>query len=179
MKTPNKTMMHGSDYAGEDPTGWLVTEKFDGFFARWTGKTLLTREGKDFHAPPWFTAGLPDMPLDCELFAGYRKRETLNNIHRAKDEARWCWAELVVFDAPGAPGGYEERHAQIVRHITTRPGLLVVPCWKCQSFYGLVEFLATVTERGGEGLVIRHPDALYVPGITRQMLKVKPEFMQA
>ena len=45
MRSSHKTMMHGSDYAGQDPRGWIVTEKFDGFFARWTGETLLTREG--------------------------------------------------------------------------------------------------------------------------------------
>ena len=172
---PDKDMQRGSDYAGQDPAGWIVTEKFDGFFARWTGSALLTREGHDYNAPEWFTAGLPGFALDCELFAGYGLRPFLNSAHRWRDKARWRQVELIVFDAPAAHGGYEVRHRTIT--IRERPGLRVASRWTCPGKPGLVEALAAVKAKGGEGLVIRHPDVPYTVGRVATMLKVKPEFV--
>ena len=175
---PNKTMMHGSDYAGQDPTNWLVTEKFDGFFARWTGQTLLTREGVDFNAPAWFTSGLPRFALDCELFAGYGKRETLNAAPRWKDKDRWNGLKLIAFDAPGLSGNYRSRHSEMdcAVHDTIHHQLTL--CWTCLSKGAMLDNLCAVTARGGEGLVIRQPAAPYTIGRVSTMLKVKPEFVQ-
>lgn len=175
--TPDTYMMHGSDYAGQDVAGWDVTEKFDGFFARWTGATLLSREGHDFNAPDWFTAGLPPFPLDCEAFAGYGKRETLNNCHRWTDKARWRSVELVVFDTPVSFGFYKARHETITRSVTVRPGLRVARRWLCQGRPVLVEDLRRVIVRGGEGLIVRDSAARYTVGTVTTMLKVKPEFL--
>ena len=58
-------MMNGTDYAGQDVTGWIIQEKFDGFRAFWTGSRLIARSGATINAPAWFTAELPAMPLDC------------------------------------------------------------------------------------------------------------------
>ena len=175
-KAPNATMMHGSDFAGQDPAGWIVTEKFDGFFARWTGQTLLTREGHDYNAPEWFTHGLPRFALDCEVFAGYGRREFLNSAHRWRDKGRWRQVELIAFDAPAACGGYAARHSAIT--VRERPGLRVAARWTCAGKPGLVEALAAVKAKGGEGLVIRHPEAPYQVGRVQTMLKVKPEFIR-
>jgi DNA ligase-1 len=168
-------MMHGRDFFDfptTDPTGWIVTEKFDGFFARWTGSTLLTREGHDYNAPAWFLAGLPRCALDCELFAGYGRREFLNSADRWRDKSRWRCAELVAFDAPEARGGYEVRRRAI--NVCERLGLRVAKRWTCSGDLGLVESLAVIAGSGGEGLVIRHPDAPYAIGKVQTMLKVKP-----
>ena len=173
---PDKDMQHGSDYAGQDPAGWIVTEKFDGFFARWTGRTLLTREGHDYNAPAWFTAGLPPFALDCEVFAGYGNRPFINSAHRWRDKARWRQVELIVFDAPGVCGAYAARRRAIA--VLERPGLRVAPRWTCTGKPALVEALAAVRARGGEGLVIRQPAAPYTVGRVATMLKVRPEFIQ-
>jgi DNA ligase-1 len=113
----DKAMMHGTDYAGQDPTGWIVTEKFDGHFARWTGCQLLTREGANYNPPDWFVAGLPPWPIDCELFAGYGKRGSLNGAPRWRDKNRWAGLQLVAFDIPTGMGGYEIRHDNLVSHL--------------------------------------------------------------
>ena len=61
---PDKSMMQGSDYAGQDPAGWIVTEKLDGFFARWTGAKLLSRQGVPYNASQWFCGrGEPGLKL--------------------------------------------------------------------------------------------------------------------
>src|SRR5947209_4846684 len=52
-----------------DLTGWWMSEKLDGVRAYWDGRQFLSRLGNLYHAPDWFTAGLPaDVPLDGELW---------------------------------------------------------------------------------------------------------------
>ena len=51
-----------------DLTGWWMSEKLDGVRAYWDGKQFLSRLGNLYHAPAWFIAGLPDVPLDGELW---------------------------------------------------------------------------------------------------------------
>ena len=174
---PDKIMMHGSDYAGQDPVGWIVTEKFDGFFARWTGTRLLTREGANYNPPDWFVAGLPPWPIDCELFAGYGKRGSLNGAPRWRDKMRWAGLRLIAFDAPTASGGYANRHDWLCRLITESPWIRLVNRWTCTGKGDVVQALEVVLRKGGEGLVIRDPQALYTIGRVQTMLKVKPEFL--
>ena len=169
--------MQGSDYAVQDVSNWDCTEKLDGFFARWDGDALLSREGADFNAPKWITDGLPAFPLDCELFAGYGKRQTLNGCHKWKHLERWRAVELVVFDTPVSFGFYKARHAQITKAVTVRPGLRVARRWLCQGGPALVEDLRHVLLRGGEGLILRNSTARYTVGRVNTMLKVLPEFI--
>ena len=64
-------MTIGSDYhAGVDPTGWPVSEKLNGCRAYFDGSQFWTRGGNVIAAPDWFTAGLPGVPLDGEIWAG-------------------------------------------------------------------------------------------------------------
>src|SRR5437879_3286425 len=51
-----------------DPAGWWMSEKLDGVRAYWDGKQFLSRLGNRYHAPDWFVEGLPDVPLDGELW---------------------------------------------------------------------------------------------------------------
>lgn len=174
--SPDLAMMHGSDYSGQDITGWTATEKFDGFFARWTGSNLISRQGIDLNAPDWFVAGLPAAPLDCELFAGYGKRGKMSRINRGSG-GRWAGLELVIFDAPGAGGNYSNRHAFLWAAVLQRPGLRVAKCWACSDKARLIADLAEVLSRNGEGLMLRHPDSPYIPSRTFTMLKVKAGFI--
>src|SRR5262245_12681473 len=45
-----------------DPAGWWLSEKLDGVRAYWDGQKFLSRLGNVFHAPDWFTKGLPSQP---------------------------------------------------------------------------------------------------------------------
>jgi len=51
--------MLSSTYERQDVTGWIMSEKLDGVRAIWTGEKLISRNGNEFAAPGWFTAGLP------------------------------------------------------------------------------------------------------------------------
>jgi len=51
-----------------DPTGWFITEKYDGIRAYWDGKQLYNKRGDVLPAPQWFKKILPPFPLDGELW---------------------------------------------------------------------------------------------------------------
>ena len=51
-----------------DVAGWWLSEKLDGVRTFWDGTQFLSRRGNVFHAPGWFTAALPRVPLDGELW---------------------------------------------------------------------------------------------------------------
>ena len=51
-----------------DLAGWWMSEKLDGVRAYWDGHGFMSRQGNRYHAPDWFVAGLPDVPLDGELW---------------------------------------------------------------------------------------------------------------
>ena len=56
-------------WEGQDPTGWLMSEKLDGMRALWDGQgNLWSRAGHVVHAPEWFKQKLPGgLVLDGEL----------------------------------------------------------------------------------------------------------------
>ena len=51
--------MLAKQYKDQDVKGWLISEKLDGVRSVWTGTELLSRNGKKFFAPEWFTRQLP------------------------------------------------------------------------------------------------------------------------
>ena len=70
-----------------------MSEKLDGVRAYWDGKSLVSRLGNPFHAPDWFTAGLPDVPLDGELWIGRKKFQRTVSIVRRQDKSD-LWKEV-------------------------------------------------------------------------------------
>ena len=71
-----------------DPTGWLLSEKLDGVRAFFDGRQFLSRQGNLFHAPDWFRTGLPDVPLNGELWLGRKKFQRTVSIVRRQDTSR-------------------------------------------------------------------------------------------
>src|SRR4030095_7170834 len=70
-----------------DLTGWWMSEKLDGVRAYWDGKHFISRLGHRFHAPAWFTAGLPETPLDGELWGGRKNFQRTISIVRRQDQS--------------------------------------------------------------------------------------------
>src|SRR5947207_14741218 len=66
-----------------DPTGWWMSEKYDGLRAYWDGQKLWSRKGKVLHAPDYFLAEFPShIVLDGALCIGHRKLEATITIVR-------------------------------------------------------------------------------------------------
>jgi len=162
-----------------DPAGHLVSEKYDGARALWTGSALLFRSGLPVAAPAWFTAALPaGTALDGELWLGRGRFEALSGaVRRAQpDDSEWRQLRYMVFDMPQAAGGFAQRHAQLAT-LGTRwqhPGLQVVQQVAVPSHAALQQKLAAVLASGGEGLILQRADAPYRTGRSGALLKLKP-----
>jgi len=164
--------------AAGDPTGYLVSEKFDGVRALWDGRQLRFRSGRVVKAPTWFLAKLPAEPLDGELWLGRGRFEALSGIVRkaVPIDAEWHSVRFVVFELPGAAGTFAERAAQIRRVVERAawPALVAVEQRTVVGAAALQRWLDEVAEEGGEGLMLHRTDAPYQTGRIDALRKLKP-----
>ena len=163
---------------GMDPAGHLVSEKFDGVRAVWDGQVLRFRSGHVVHAPGWFLARLPAQPLDGELWLARGQFEALSGIVRREQprDDEWRRVRYMVFDLPGAPGGFSQR-AQQLREAVARVGwsaLVAAEQRPLADAAALQSWLDEVVRGGGEGLVLHRADALWQAGRSEALRKLKP-----
>lgn len=159
-----------------DPAGWWMSEKLDGVRAYWDGRRFVSRLGNVYHAPGWFTAGLPEFALDGELWQGRKAfQRTVSVVRRHDGGEAWRDIRFLVFDAPGHEGEFEARmghyHAELERR---RPGFASALAHEvCGGGEHLQRELARVEALGGEGLMLRRPGSRYEVGRSHSLLKVK------
>lgn len=159
-----------------DPTGWWMSEKLDGIRAYWDGEGFVSRLGNRFLAPDWFIEDLPADTLDGELWVGRKMFQRTTSIVRSGAASQdWKSVTFVVFDAPNAKGGFEQRiaHAQKVLKKAAAPHARFLDQAQCAGFDHLREELARVEALGGEGLMLRRPGSPYEVGRSTSLLKVK------
>ncbi len=162
-----------------DLSGWWMSEKLDGVRAYWDGEAFHSRQGNPYHAPDWFTAGLPATPLDGELWIDRKSFQRTVSIVRRQDRSEhWREVRYRVFDAPAHGGAFEERLAAITELLV--PGAsehaAVHPHERCESLTHLREELARLEALGAEGLMLRQPGSGYEVGRSFTLLKVKSFF---
>lgn len=159
-----------------DLSGWWMSEKLDGVRAYWDGKVIFSRLGNVFHAPDWFLAGLPEIPLDGELWIGRKAFQRTVGIVRRQDKSDlWKEVNFLAFDAPAADGPFEDRLSLVRDHVERR-GASHVRAHEhapCTSLAHLREELARVESLGGEGLMMRQPGSRYEVGRSLTLLKIK------
>lgn len=160
-----------------DPTGWWISEKYDGMRARWDGRILWTRGGGQIHAPDYFLAELPaDVELDGELWMGRGKfEETVSVARSANPDERWRRMQFMIFDAPTAKGVFEQRMEFLKRTLpASAKHVRQAPQSLCRGSQHLIAERDRIVAAGGEGLMIRKPESDYEPGRSPTLLKVKP-----
>jgi DNA ligase-1 len=163
---------------GIDPSGYLVSEKYDGVRMHWDGRDLRFRSGLPVPAPGWFVARLPASPLDGELWLGRGRFEELAGIvrRRTADDADWRRLRYMLFELPGGEGEFSmraERIRLLARHARW-PQLEAVEHTLITDRQALQRRLDEVLQTGGEGLMLHRSDALYQTGRSRDLLKLKP-----
>jgi len=157
------------DWQGSDPTGWLMSEKIDGWRVLWNGAELVTRQGQVLDAPAWFTASLPAFALDCELHAG---RGGFNEIQgRIRDG--WEGLMLSIFDAPSADP-FRVR-ANSLRRMVLPLHVSVIGQIRCKGEMHLLDFSDEIVAGGGEGAVIRDPRSAWSAGRSGDVLRWVPQ----
>lgn len=164
-----------------DLAGWWLSEKLDGVRAYWDGKQFLSRNGNVYLAPDWFVAGLPEVPLDGELWIARKAFQRTSGIVRRQDRpAEWRQVRYVVFDAPGHDAAFEERLRFLDELFggDRPPHLDLLAHQPCRGLDHLRAELQRIDALGGEGLMLRQPGSRYVAGRSSTLLKVK-QFLDA
>ena len=131
-----------------NPRGWRLSEKLDGWFARWDGSQFTTTSGSAISAPEWFTSGLPTTELRGELFAG---RGGFEDVARIVRSGRG-WERLRFAVHPPA-------------EFAGTTYAVVITETVCRGREHLREFVRTICASGGEGAMLRRG---------REIVKVKP-----
>jgi len=162
----------------EDLRDWLVSEKYDGVRAYWDGNQLYSRSGYPINPPAEITRHWPDVPLEGELWSGYgRYSEVAALINRYQTTVDdWHGVRFMLFDLPHWPGSFQQRHARLQALISasTASNLVAIRQHRVGSQAELEQLFAETVERGGEGLMLHRASALYQPGRTDDLRKLKP-----
>ena len=51
-----------------DPTGWHMSEKYDGMRLYWNGNNFFSRQGNIIYVPKFISEKMPKIALDGELW---------------------------------------------------------------------------------------------------------------
>lgn len=159
-----------------DLAGWWMSEKLDGVRAYWDGTKFLSRLGNEFHAPDWFKEGLPETPLDGELWMDRKSfQKTISIVRRQDKSDHWQSIRYVLFDAPALDDPFERRFDYLTEVVADIGSDYVerLDQQRCKDLEHLREELARVESLGGEGLMLRQPESKYEVGRSISLLKVK------
>jgi len=159
-----------------DVSGWLMSEKLDGVRGYWDGRQLLSKNGNKFYPPKEFLNALPPFPLEGELWGGRgRFEQTVSAVKKQTENNDWLQLRFAIFDVPQAFGGFTERIARATNWFTTHPSAyaFVIPQTPVHDQEQMQQELLRIEILGGEGLIVRKPDAIYAAGRSMEILKVK------
>jgi DNA ligase-1 len=174
---PPPLMLANVYHADIDLADYLVSEKYDGVRGYWDGERLLTRGGEIVHAPDWFTAGWPKVPLDGELWAGRgRFAEAVSTVRQQQpDEASWRKMRFMLFDLPAHPGTFAERDRALTRIVgdLRQPWVAHVEQSRVADPGELRARLQLIVQQGGEGLVLHRSGSRYRAERNDDLLKFK------
>jgi DNA ligase 1 len=162
---------------GIDPAGYLVSEKLDGVRALWDGKVLRFRSGRTVAAPDWFTARLPLVPLDGELWIARGQFDLVSGTVRKASpvDAEWLQVNYMVFELPKDDATFEQRFVKL-KSIVQEAGftqLQWVDQFKSANRATLQAKLDDVVQGGGEGLMLHLASAKVAAGRSDVLLKLK------
>jgi DNA ligase-1 len=167
-------IMEGRGWSGQDPTGWLMSEKLRGCRAEWSGSALFSKSGNRIATPAWFTRGWPSgYRLSGEIYAGRCEVESASRLAVQYGEFVRGVHTFRIFDMPHAPGNVCERVELATSLIAGASYALPVTFTICEGLDHLIDALRDIQDGGGEGLMLHHPTAPWTAGRTNNLLKVK------
>ena len=177
------TLMLATDIdPGADPTGLMMSEKFDGLRCASNGAQLVKRSGAVFAAPDWFIDALPRLPFDGELWCGRGLFEQTSSAVQKKTPVDVEWRKVVfkVFDLTTntRPENFIGR-MQTVRSALYCCDRSIVQCVEhveCKSPWHFENYKQQILDAGGEGVCLREPLAHYQPGEGTALRRWKPEY---
>ena len=131
---------------------------------------MWSRSGRIIPIPKEWSASLPRMHLDGEIYAGRGQWEaTVKAVVRNHWEPAVCF---IVFDAPQVAGCWSKRIAAAAKKIKCRFAA-VTPWQVVEDLVHVSLYFRQVRAEGGEGLMLRRPGVPYSTTRTNDVLKVK------
>ncbi|WP_373820106.1 DNA ligase [Glaesserella sp.] len=161
-------------YKDQNVEGWVMSEKLDGIRGYWDGTQLLSRQGYPLSPPDYFIRNFPPFEIDGELFSERGQFEQISSTVRAHQKG-WYKLKLYVFDVPKAEGNLFARLEMLKQHLAHHPTpyIEIIEQIPIKDKNHLNQFFNQVQQSGGEGVVVRNPDAHYIHGRSAQILKLK------
>ena len=153
-----------------------MSEKLDGIRAYWNGEELLSRKGKTLYPPKGFIKDFPPFELDGELWSKRGDFENIQSIVMDKIPSdKWKEIKYMLFEAPHVKGNFLQRLQKVQKYIDEKRLLhvKVIEQKKCKNTKNMQEFLQSVLDRGGEGLIVKDASREYFTGRSSSVLKVK------
>ena len=169
-----EALLLAQEYLQQDVRGWAMSEKLDGVRAFWNGKQLLSRNGYAFTPSPGFTRDFPPFALDGELYSSREQFERISAAVRSS-KGDWSTLKLHVFDVPHAQGNLYQRLAVLQEWLKAHPqaNIVCIAQHEVRNFAQVQAFLRQIEAGGGEGVMLRDPNAGYAAGRSNQLLKLK------
>ena len=196
----NLKFMLAKDYIkGKDnPKGWLVSEKLDGYRACYSHKEkqFFSRQNKEFIAPSWYLEAMPPRLVDGELWIGRNMFQEMGVVRKKVPiDEEWLNVTFQVYDMPEHPGTFVERIKELKKIIE-----LTTEKWKLKRknyAYPIntldcpVKFVKQtiikndeqlnsiyqeIIQGGGEGVMLKDPNSAYEGKRSKYLLKYKPNF---
>ena len=163
---------------------------------------FISRTGKQFNAPEWFLKAMPNkktlkgLILDGELWAGRENFQKMGTVRKKIPvPEEWMIMKFAVFDITNMECGFTERLQKLKRIVSASNGrwnmvkkeleypfynvenpLYFTPQKKITSIRMMEKFYEDIISKGGEGIMIKHPECKYENGRSSYMLKYKPAF---
>jgi DNA ligase-1 len=159
-------------YKDQNITSWVMSEKLDGIRAYWDGKNLISRGGKIIHAPKWFIEDYPSFEIDGELWTKRNDFENISSIVRDKNPSKhWKNIKHYIFEVPNAKGGLFQRLEKVKPYMNN--SIRIIPQIEIRDKDHLNEFLQSIENEKGEGVVVRDPKEPYINKRSSKALKIK------
>lgn len=166
------TIWHPDD----DPTGWWLSEKYDGVRGYWDGTRMLSRGGDAIVLPGHLRSSLPPFPVDGELWAGRGHfAATLSTVRDSEPGPGWDAIRYLIFDAPGQAGPFEARLQVVEQWLAQRPyaPIGIAAQTRCAGRAHLEQVLDAIEAQDGEGVMLRAAASPYQPGRSEYLRKYK------
>jgi len=168
--------------------GWWMSIKYDGVRGFWNGNIMTSRNGLEYTLPDYITKQLKKfknedgtpMKLDGEIWFGNDTFAIASGAARRYENDIEVWKNMMymVFDIPDTKLVFEDRIKLLNKTLkklgTEIPNIRgVVHSQFKSSETTISNELLKVEENGGEGLIIRKPNSMYIFDRSHDMLKVK------
>ena len=201
----------------KDKVPWANTAKDERFQDRQIATGLWTTYSNVIHAPNWWTAQLPRIPFDGELYIPGDRQLLMSTVKKhVPIDSEWKQVSYNCFDEPAPEIIFGTRvisnphfkkvinwqdckiyvdafkydfrprpdfkfwktKLMLERHLDDHPFAcahpqLELPMRTLHATRFIEEKLEEITSRGGEGIIIRHPDAPYICEKTHWLHKMK------